>query len=489
MTGFDPRPTVEHPDDDPYLWLEEIDSPRLLNWLEAQNAATLRRFDNATVAADRRTLKAIFDRPDNIPLPNRRGGRLFNPWRDAANPRGLWRTTTLESYLSATPEWDVLIDVDALAAEEGEDWVWRGGATLPRTLDRAIVHLSRGRSDAQVLREFDLNAKTFVADRFNLPEAKGGASWLDRDTLLLFSPLGDGMATRGGFARTIRLWRRGENPLQAPVLFETSEDSFGVWAHPDPDERQERIWFVEKPGMIETHSWIGDRGGPRTRLDLPSDCWHQTARGWLAVKPRNAWQVEGQTHAADSVLVIALAAFLSGARNFTTVFEPGERRALQSFFWCGGRLILPIFDNLKPVFEIITPNDGGYSRETISGLPPLGSTYVFPFDVHPEESKGDLLGFTNDPVTPPSLFLLKPGKAPALMKRAPESFDPTGLVMTRHEATSATAFASPMCRSARRGRPAAPMCICTATEASVPPCHHSTTRRSGNSGSSVAAPA
>jgi prolyl oligopeptidase len=104
MTGFDPRPTVEHPDDDPYLWLEEIDSPRVLEWVEAQNAATLRRFDSATVAADRQTLKAIFDRPDNIPLPNRRGGRLFNPWRDAANPRGLWRTTTLKSYLSANPE-------------------------------------------------------------------------------------------------------------------------------------------------------------------------------------------------------------------------------------------------------------------------------------------------------------------------------------------------------------------------------------------------
>jgi len=144
MSVLDPRPTLEAPDDDPYLWLEEIETVPVLDWVEAQNAATLKRFLDEAVSADRKILKAIFDRPDNIPFPNRRAGRLFNPWRDAANPRGLWRTTTLESFCSDAPNWDVLIDVDALAAKEGEDWVWRGGDTLPPTHDRAIVYLSRG---------------------------------------------------------------------------------------------------------------------------------------------------------------------------------------------------------------------------------------------------------------------------------------------------------------------------------------------------------
>ena len=216
----DPRPTIEAPDDDPYLWLEEIEGGRAIAWVEAQNAATFRRFADAQFAADRILLKAIFDRPDNIPYPYRRGGRILNVWQDDANPRGLWRTTSLASFCSKTPAWEVLLDLDALAAQEGEDWVWQGGATLPPAHERAIIYLSRGGSDAVVLREFDLSSRKCVPDGFNVPESRSDIVWLDRDTLLLSSSLGAGMATRSGLARTIRLWRRGTDPLAAPVIFE-----------------------------------------------------------------------------------------------------------------------------------------------------------------------------------------------------------------------------------------------------------------------------
>jgi prolyl oligopeptidase len=436
MPAPDPRPTLESPDDDPYLWLEEIESARVLDWVEAQNAATSKRFLDEGVAADRRILKAIFDRPDNIPFPNRRAGRLFNPWRDAANPRGLWRTTTLGSFRSDAPEWDVLIDVDALAAKEGEDWVWRGGDTLPPTHDRGIVHLSRGGADAVMLREFDLSVRDFVPDGFNLPESKSSTVWLDRDTLLLSSPLGSGMATRSGFARTIRLWRRGSDPLSAPVVFETNEESMGAWAYVERDALEERVWFIEKPGLIDANIWIGDRNGPRTRIEVPSDCSAQVSRGWLAVKPRTPWNVGGETYGADTVIGMSFPAFLAGERRFTRLFEPGDRRALQVFFWCGGRLVLSILDNLKPVFEVLTPSNGEWSREVITGLPDLGTAHVWPIDIYPEESNGDLLAAAHDPLTPPSLYLVEPHAAPQLLKRAPQAFDATGLVMTRHEAVS-----------------------------------------------------
>src|SRR5215472_8862782 len=342
MSALDPRPTHEAPDDDPYLWLEEIENARVLDWVEAQNTATLKPFFDEGVAADQKILKAIFDRPDNIPFPNRRAGRLFNPWRDAANPRGLWRTTTLESFRSDAPDWDVLIDVDALAAKEGEDWVWRGGDSLPPAHDRAMVHLSRGGADAVVLREFDLSTREFVRDGFSLPESKSSTVWLDRDTLLLSSPLGSGMATRSGYARAIRLWRRGSDPLSASVVFETKEDSMGVWASVDRDVPEERVWFIEKPGLIDANVWIGDCNGPRTRIEIPSDCWAQVSRGWLAVKPRTRWIVGGETYEADTVVGMSFQAFLAGGHGFTRLFQPDARRALQGFFWCGGRLVLSI---------------------------------------------------------------------------------------------------------------------------------------------------
>jgi prolyl oligopeptidase len=118
------------------------------------------------------------------------------------------------------------------------------------------------------------------------------------------------------------------------------------------------------------------------------------------------------------------------------LFEPAERRALQGFFWSGGRLVLSILDDLKPVFEALTPSLGGWSRERITGLPDIGVANVWPLDVRTEESNGDLLASAQDPVTPPSLFLVRPAAAPELLKRAPEAFDPAGLVVTRHEANS-----------------------------------------------------
>ena len=342
----DPRPTVETPDDDPYLWLEEIDGERALAWVEAQNAATVAGFGDSRFAADRDTLAAIFDRPDNIPLNGRRGTRVFNFWKDATHPRGLWRTTTLHSYRSEQPEWAILLDLDALAAREGEDWTWSGASTIPGTHDRAMLMLSRGGADAVVLREFDLAAGDFVTGGFMLPEAKGGAAWLDHDTLLLSSALGEGMATHSGYARSVRLWRRGSDPLKAPVIFETQPECMAVWADVDREATDERLEFVERIGFFDAMVWIGDRTGPKTRIDVPTDAsvaWH---RGWLAAKRRTPWTVGGETHPPDTVLGISFNAFLAGDRHFTRLFEPAERRALQGFFWNCGRLVLSILDDL-----------------------------------------------------------------------------------------------------------------------------------------------
>lgn len=432
-----PHPTLEAPDDDPYLWLEEIDGERALAWVDAQNGATLAHFGDARFAADRDTLAAIFDRPDNIPLIARRRARVFNFWKDAEHPRGLWRATSLDSYRREEPEWEVLLDLDALAAKEGEDWTWNGATTIPGSHDRAILMLSRGGADAVVLREFDLASRDFVAGGFALPEAKGGAAWLDRDHLLLSSALGEGMATSSGYARAVRLWQRGAAPLAAPVIFETDANHMAVGADVDRETADECLVFVETIGFFDSVVWIGDRTGRTTRIDVPTDAsvsWH---RGWLAAKRRTPWTIDGETHPPDTVLGMSFTAFLGGDRHFTKLFEPAERRALQGFFWSGGRLVLSILDNLQPVFEVLTPSDAGWTRQCITGLPEIGVAHVWSLDVRAEESTGDLLASVQDPLTPPSLFLIPPLAAPQLLKRAPQSFNPAGLFVTRHEAVSA----------------------------------------------------
>src|SRR5205085_2139395 len=145
------------------------------------------------------------------------------------HPKGLWRRSTLENYRTSNPEWEIILDVDALARTENEDWVWSGAAALAPDFRNCLVRLSRGGSDAVVIREFDLWEKRIVPEGFDLPEAKGSAYWLDADTLLVNSALGgEGFQTLSGYSRTVRLWRRGTAFDNAPIIFECDRNDMAA---------------------------------------------------------------------------------------------------------------------------------------------------------------------------------------------------------------------------------------------------------------------
>jgi prolyl oligopeptidase len=433
---LDDRPTIAAPDDDPYLWLEDVEGERALAFVAQQNRRTLQKFGGTGFAIDRDALTAIYDRPDNIPYVTRRGGFLYNLWKDTHNPRGLWRRTTLEEFRGPNPKWDVLLDIDKLAAEESEDWLLNWVETPPGSHPRAMLSLSRGGSDAATLREFDIDAKAFVTGGFALPEAKGGAGWFDADTLLLASSYGEGMATTSGYGRTVRLWRRGMDVNSAPVVFETQADSMAMHFEIDQTGTSTRVWFDEQLDFFNKRIWLGNENGVRLKLDLPTNIWMEVHQDWLVVKLRAAWTVGGQTYAPDMVLGMSLSAFLAGDRSFTVVFEPGPRRALQGFSWTAGRLVLSILDELRPVFEVCTPSANGWTRDRLRGIPEIGVVDVWRLDRHESESNGDLLANIQDPLTPPSLMLIEGVSHPALLKQAPRTFDADGLVTTQHEAIS-----------------------------------------------------
>ncbi|TYO65372.1 S9 family peptidase [Bradyrhizobium hipponense] len=430
------RPTASTPDDDPYLWLEKIEGGRALNFVERQNSRTVRVFGGAAFERDRDTLAAIYDRPDKIPYVSRRGEHLHNLWKDATNPRGLWRQTSLAEFRKPRPAWETVLDIDRLAASEREDWLLSSISSRPGS-SRVILSLSRGGSDAVTLREFDVDTRSFVADGFALPEAKGGVDWLDPDTLLLSSAYGEGMVTSSGYARTVRLWRRGQPVDQAQVIFETTADRMMVYGSADDTGARPRTWITDQIDFFHYAIWLRDEAGTTKKLDLPTGIWLQAHSDWFAIKLREAWSSEGRTYAADAVLGISLPAFMAGSRDFTLLFEPGPRTALQGFFWTAGKLVLSILDELRPRFEICTPSATGWSRETLGGLPDIGVVDVWPLDRHASESNGDLLANVQGPLTPPSLLLIERGvESPTVLKQAPKTFTADGLVVTQHEAIS-----------------------------------------------------
>src|SRR5215207_2817007 len=315
---------------DPFLWLEEVEGKQALAWVRAQDEVTRHALCDEAFEADKAAIYEISTRPTNIPFITRRGGRVYNFWQDQGHVRGLWRRTTLDEYRKAEPEWETVLDLDALADKEGEDWVWKGCATYEPEHRLGLVSLSRGGADAAVIREFDLAAKRFVEDGFFLPEAKGGASWLDRDTLLVSTTLGENAATTSGYARTVRRWRRGLPFSEATLEFEAQITDVWAGASIDREPGYERIFYRRQITFEDGESFLRGEDGSLTRLDLPLDSAWDVERDWLLVKLKTEWEVGGRVYPADALLAASFSGLLAGRRDFTVLFEPAPRRVLSS---------------------------------------------------------------------------------------------------------------------------------------------------------------
>ncbi|MGH3535561.1 MAG: S9 family peptidase, partial [Pseudonocardiaceae bacterium] len=176
---------------------------RALSWVRERNAETVTELTGGSrFEALRTEIREVLDSTDRIPYITRRGEYRYNFWQDRDHPRGQWRRTTLAEYREEQPEWEVLLDVDALARDEEENWVFHGAQCLRPDYRWALVSLSRGGADAAVLREFDIERREFVADGFALPEAKSVMGWIDVDHLYVATDFGPGTLTTSGYPRT-----------------------------------------------------------------------------------------------------------------------------------------------------------------------------------------------------------------------------------------------------------------------------------------------
>ena len=182
--------------DDSFLWLENVDDSKSLEWVEKWNDKTLKVLtpQPGYKEAYEKSLE-IYNSTDRIASPAIYGNLIYNFWQDKEHPRGIWRRTSMKSYLSQTPEWKTIIDIDALSEQDNEKYVFKGATGLYPNYDRFLVRLSKGGGDAVVIREFDVLKKQFVANGFYIPEAKGSASWIDQNTLMVSTDFGDGVTT------------------------------------------------------------------------------------------------------------------------------------------------------------------------------------------------------------------------------------------------------------------------------------------------------
>jgi prolyl oligopeptidase len=421
-------------DEDPYLWLEDVTGDDALAWVRARNKETVADLAGSPRFAELRDeLRQVLDADDRIPYVRRRGAHLYNFWQDAAHPRGLWRRTTLADYRGERPDWETVLDIDALGEREGENWVWQGAAVLRPGHRLALVELSRGGADASVVREFDLETLSFVAGGFELPEAKSQVSWIDADRIYVGTDFGPDSLTNSGYPRIVKEWRRGTPLDQAVTIFEGKPEDVAVHGFHDPTEGYERDLVTRSLDFWRSEKYLRTPGG-LVRLDVPDDARVSAHREWLLVTTRTEWAVGSSTYPAGALLATPFDDFLAGGRDLTVLFEPDEHTALQYHVWTRHHLLLATLTDVTSRLEVLTPGPDGWSREPLASVPDLSSADIVDTDPdHSDEYFLDTSGYTQ----PATLRRGEIGHEPETVKQAPAFFDTTGLTVRQHFATSA----------------------------------------------------
>ena len=433
------------PSDDPYLWLEDVTGDEALAWVRERNEESRPVLTGDPGFGDLRDgIRAVLDSTDRIPYVRRRGALHYNFWQDVEHPRGLWRRTTLESYRSGEPDWEVLLDVDALAAAEDENWVWAGASVRRPAYTRALVQLSRGGADATVVREFDLTTGEFVAESdggFVVGEAKTRIGWIDADTVFIGTDLGPGSLTTSGYARVMRRWTRGTPVAEAPVVFEAEETDVAAFAAHDHTEGYERDFVGRSPDFHTSEEFLLRSDGTRVRLDVPPDAETDVERDRFLVRTRSAWTVEGVEHPAGTLLAFDFEGYLAGDRTATVLFAPTPSRSLASHAWTRHHLVLVVLEDVATRLEVLTPAAPGqeWAREPLAAGPELGAAGIFDVDPdHSDEYLLDVSGFTQPSTLVRGVLDPVSGhvEEPEVLRQAPGFFDTEGVTVRQFFATS-----------------------------------------------------
>ncbi|AWI08486.1 prolyl oligopeptidase family serine peptidase [Ereboglobus luteus] len=439
------RASTDAPDDS-HLWLEDVTGDKQLAWVRERNAVSTRELESSPgFEQTRAALLAIYNSREKIPYVAKHGAHYYNFWQDENHVRGVWRRTTFAEYRKTAPAWETVIDLDALAAAENENWVWHGADILYPDRDRALVKFSRGGADADVVREFDLKTKTFVAPGaggFALPEAKSRVAWRDRDTLYVGTDFGAGSLTDSGYPRIVKEWKRGTPLASAATIFEADKTDMSVSAFRIHDHGAHYDMILRRPAFFTNEVLLRNPAGAWVRLDKPDDVSVGVHRGQILLVLRKDWTVGGRTHAAGALLAADLKRYLAGARDFTVLFEPGPRKSLAGTADTKNHLVVNELENVRNKLFAWTLDaaTGKWTRQPVPA-PDFGVTSISGID---EDESDDVFIQTQDFLTPPSLVLGTIGKSKReTLKRLPAFFDAGGMKVFQYEATSADGMRVP----------------------------------------------
>jgi prolyl oligopeptidase len=424
--------------DDARLWLESVEGDEALSWVRAENDRTTAGYTNSeSFEQSEARMLAAFDSDDKIPSVVQRGEWLYNFWRDAEHTRGVWRRTTWDAYRSETPEWEVILDVDALAKVEEKNWVWHGSNCLAPAYERCLVSLSPGGSDADVVREFDVPSKSFVEDGFEVPLAKSDVSWIDQDHVFVGTDFGEGSLTDSGYPRIVKRWTRGTALADAETVHEGEAEYIAVYASHssvfvDGQETWSRNFVGHAPTFFTTQLFELTDAGP-VKIEKPDHTGARVRGQYVYFEPREDWTIGETTYKAGSLLVADYKKWMKGKRGVIQLFEPTDRTSLQGWTFIQDEVVITVLDNVRTRFEVLTPGKKAWSSTPLTGVPELARVSVQAVD---SDNSKELFVWVTDYLTPTTMGVLTPGGELEALKSSPDFFEAEGYSVTQHFATS-----------------------------------------------------
>ncbi len=386
--------------EDAYQWLEEVDGEKALQFVNDKNKTTLDLFTSQPQYQTLyKTALDIYDANDRIAYPTIIGDYLYNFWQDKINERGIWRRTTKKSFLSGTPQWETMIDIDALSKKDDVKWVYKGASPLHKDYSRFMVNLSKGGGDATVSKEFDVKKKAFVEEGFSMDEAKGGASYIDKNTLIVATDFGPNTMTTSGYPRQVKLWTRGQALKDAKLIFEGKDTDVSCGGYLMRDGGKNYIVVYQGMTFYTSKSHIYENG-KLTPIDIPDDA---SIAGLLddnlLVSLKSDWKVNGRNYPVGSLISLDFSKLLKGEKIVSTIYQPTQYTSIADVFTTKHHLLLNIINNVKSeLYTYSFKNDKWLGKKVAT--PDFGTISPISSDEYSDEYYFDFQNF----LTPPSLF-------------------------------------------------------------------------------------
>src|SRR5580658_2670528 len=420
---------------DPYLWLEDIHGAKSMEWVQAQNARSKSVLEaDPDYQKDYDSILKVMDATDRITYGSLEHQYVFNFWQDAPHPKGVWRRTGIAEYARAAPEWEMLLDLDKLSADEHENWTWKGADCSP-ALKRCLVSLSRGGGDADVVREFDLAAKAFVADGFQLKEAKSAITWLDEDTVLFGTDFGPGSMTTSGYPRVVKLWKRGEPLDKARTLYEGKDSDVaasGTVFHGP----MARIAVIQRDvSFFTSEYYLLAPDGSTHQIPVPLGADLKGAQGKnLIFTLRDDWTPPGGVPVLKGSL-IAWRLEASGSRAGDTVavlFTPDAHSSIDEVSAGRDAVYASIYHDVTGSIHVFREGGNGKWSDTEVKLPVGGSTHIVAANDWGPEAQFRFESY----LAPTTLYADAGDDKAVAIKSLPARFDASGLSTQQFFATS-----------------------------------------------------